>query len=142
MPIIFFNCHEVGHIVARCPMKKNRDEKYGDKYKSRRDDEKNNYKDKGKKSCYIAKKYSDSESSKFDKVEVVYVAMKDDSDDDDTTTLISYVNKNDKCIIDSGFSHHMTSDRSKFSNFETYDVNNVKFGNVAPFLLREKGPLY
>ena len=37
MPIIYFNCHEVGHIAARCPEKKNRDEKYGDKYKRRRD---------------------------------------------------------------------------------------------------------
>ena len=51
MPIICFNYHEVGHIVARCPKKKNRrnnkdednyksrDEKYEDKYKSRKDDD-------------------------------------------------------------------------------------------------------
>ena len=43
-------------------------------------------------------------------IEVVYVAMKDDFDED-TTALISYVNKDDKWIIDSGCSHHMTSDK-------------------------------
>ena len=31
MPIICFNCHEVDYIAARCPKKKNRDDKYGDK---------------------------------------------------------------------------------------------------------------
>ena len=36
LPIIFFNCNEVGHIVARCPNKKNN--RIGDKYKSKRDE--------------------------------------------------------------------------------------------------------
>ena len=32
MSIIFFNCHEVGHIATRCPKKKKiRDEKYEEK---------------------------------------------------------------------------------------------------------------
>ena len=39
MPIIYFNSHEVGHIVVRCLEKKNRDEKYRDKYKSRKVDD-------------------------------------------------------------------------------------------------------
>ena len=129
MPIILFNFHEVGHIDVRCPEKKNIDEKYGDKYKRRRDDDSKSYKDKGKKSCYIDEQDSDSESSNFDEVEVVYVAIKDDSDDDDDTTLISYVNKNEKLIIDCGCSHHMTSDRSNFKKFEIYDRNFVIFGN-------------
>ena len=42
-------------------------------------------------------------------IEVVYIAMKDDSNED-TTTLISYMRKDDKWIIDSRCSHHMTSD--------------------------------
>ena len=67
--------------------------------------------------------------------------MEDDFDDDNATALISHVNKNDKWIIDSGCSHHMTSDRSKFSTFETYDGNNVKFGNDAPFPIKEKGSI-
>ena len=45
-----------------------------------------------------------------DEIEVVYVAMKDDYNED-TTTMILYVNKGDKWIIDSGCSHHMTSDK-------------------------------
>ena len=53
----------------------------------------------------IAEKESDSESSFFGEIEVVYVVMKDDSDED-TTALVSYVNKDDKWIIDSGCSHH------------------------------------
>ena len=117
MPIICFTYHEVGHIAARCPEKKNRrndkdednykskDEKYEDKYKSRKDDDNKSNKDKGKKYCYITKKQSDSESIMSDEIKVVYVAMKDDSDED-TTSLISYVNKNDKCKIDS--SCHIT----------------------------------
>ena len=47
LPIICFNCNEVGHIAARCPEKKNY--RGGDKYKSRRDEDNKEYKDKGKK---------------------------------------------------------------------------------------------
>ena len=50
--IMCFNSNEVGHIVARCLEKKNY--KGGDKYKNRRDKYRKGYKDKGKKSCYIA----------------------------------------------------------------------------------------
>ena len=49
LPIICFNCNEVGHIVARCPEKKNY--KVRDKYKSRRDEHNKDYKVKGKKYC-------------------------------------------------------------------------------------------
>ena len=37
LPIICFNCNEVGHIAARCLEKKNY--RGGDKYKSRRDED-------------------------------------------------------------------------------------------------------
>ena len=63
--------------------------------------------------------------------------MKDDFDKD-TTALISYVNKDDKWIIDSG-SHHMTGDKSKFKTFKSYDGNNVKFGNDVPCPVKGKG---
>ena len=140
--LFVLNCHEVGHITARCPKKKNRrndrveddyksrEEKYENKYKSRKDDDYKSNKDKGKKSCYVAKKESDSES---DKIEVVYVTMKGNLDED-TIALISYVNKDDKWIIDSGFSHHMTGDKNKFKTFENCDGNSVKFGNDSPLL--------
>ena len=64
------------------------------------------------------------------KIEVVYVAMKDDSNED-TTALISYVNKDDKWIIDSGCSHHMTGDKNKFKTFENCDENSVKFVTMS-----------
>ena len=98
------------------------------KVKRNYDDDYKRNKDKGKKSCYVAKKESDSESSMSDEIEVVYVAMKDDSDEY-TTTLISHVEKYDKWIIDSGYSHHMTGNKNKFKTFESCDGNNVKFGN-------------
>ena len=47
--------------------------------------------------------------------EMVCIAIKDESkDEDNKMALISHVSKNDTWIIDSGFSHHMTSDKSKF----------------------------
>ena len=73
-----------------------------------------------------------------DEKEVVYVAMKDDSNED-TTTLISYMNKYDKWIIDSSCSQCMTGDKNKFKTFEYYDGNNVKFGNDASFFVKGKG---
>ena len=45
--------------------------------------------------------------------EVVYVTMKDESYKDEATALVTCVNKNDRWIIDSGCSHHMTRDKSK-----------------------------
>lgn len=49
LPIIYFNYDKVGHIAARYTHKQKC--RGGDKYKSRRDDDKKGYKDKGKKSC-------------------------------------------------------------------------------------------
>ena len=61
--------------------------------------------------------------------EVVYVAMKDESDEDD------------RWIIDSGCSHHMTGDKSKFITLNCYDGNSVRFGNDAPCLIKAKGSI-
>ena len=74
----------------------------------------------------------------LDEIEVVHVAMKDDYDEDNIA-LISYVNKDDKWIIDSECSHHMTDDKSKFKTFASYDGNNVEFGNDAPYPMKGKG---
>ena len=65
------------------------------------------YKEKGKKSCYIAKEEKKDESNDNDD-EIVYVAMKDGSNENEAIALISYVKKSDRWIIDSGCSHHMT----------------------------------
>ena len=62
--------------------------------------------------------------------------MKDDYDEDEKIALVSYVRKGDKWIIDSGFSHHMTGDKSKFETFKYCNGGSVKFGNDKPFPMK------
>ena len=135
LPIIFFNCNEVGHIISRCLEKRNNRNEY--KYRSRRDERNKDYKDKGKKSCYIFEEDSSEELDDHDD-KVLYVAMKDESDEDEATALVSYVSKGDRWIIDSGCLHHMTRDKSKFQNLENYNGNSVRLGNDAPYLIKGK----
>ena len=69
---------------------------------------------------------------------MVYIAIKDDFDrDTKKTTLISHIN--DTWIIDSGCSHHMIGDESKFENIEIYDGGSVRFGNNDLCLIKGKG---
>ncbi|WP_425279426.1 hypothetical protein [Enterobacter hormaechei] len=67
--------------------------------------------------------------------------MKDQSDEEEATTLVTCINKNDRWIIDSGRSHHMTGDKSKFITLTYYDGNSVRFGNDAPCLIKGKGSI-
>ena len=53
--------------------------------------------------------------------------------------LISHVRKNDTWIIDSGCSHHMTGDKTKFEHLEHYDGGSVRFGNNEPCYVKGKG---
>ena len=56
--MICFSCEEIGHIAARCPNKENKDEKRGNKHKGKKDSKKyKSFKDKGKKSYFIAKDF-------------------------------------------------------------------------------------
>ena len=93
LPIICFNCNEVGHIAARCSQKKNYKE--GKKYKNRRENDNRYHKDKGKK-YYIVEEDSDENDE-----ELVYIAMKDESNEDKAMTLVTCVNKNDKRMLTS-----------------------------------------
>ena len=127
--MICFSCEEVGHIVARCPNRDDKDENKHNKFKGKKDliNFKNfkEYKDKGKKSCFIGKDLDGSEDD-----EIAYIAIKDESDDEgDKMAFISHVSKNDTWIIDIGFSHHMTGDKTKFEHMEHYDGGSVRFGN-------------
>ena len=88
-----------------------------DKYKSRRDEDSKDYKDKYKNSCYIFEEETKDGFDDHDD-EVVYVDMKDDSNQDEATALIHYVNRSERWIIDNGCSHHMTGDKSKFITLE------------------------
>ena len=81
------------------------------------------------------------EGSKDHDDEVVYVAIKDESNEDEATTLVDCVNKNDRWIIDSGCSYHMTGDKNKFITQNYYDGNSVRFGNDAPCLITGKGSI-
>ena len=64
--------------------------------------------------------------------------MKDESDEDEATALMTCVNKNDRWIIDSGCSHHMTGDKSKFITLTSYNGNSVRFGNDVGCLIKGK----
>ena len=138
LPMKCFSCNEVGQIVTRFLEKKNTE--VVTKYKSRRDEDNKDYKDIGKKSCYITKEETHDGSNNHDN-EVVYVAMKDESQKDKATVLMSCVNKNDRWIIDSGCSHYMTGDKSKFVILKYYDRNSVRFGNDTPCMIKGKGSI-
>ena len=49
--------------------------------------------------------------------------------------------KNDRWIVGSGCSHHMTGDKSNFITLNYYNGNNVRFGNDAPCLIKRKGSI-
>ncbi|MDF3680761.1 hypothetical protein P3S38_27665, partial [Enterobacter hormaechei] len=66
MPIICFNCNEVGHIAARCPNKQNKDEKKGYKYNGKKDFK--SFKDKGKKTYFMAKNSNGSDDEEEDEI--------------------------------------------------------------------------
>ena len=71
--------------------------------------------------------------------EMVYIVVKDESDDEeDKMELISHVRKNDTWLIDSGCSHHMTGDKTKFKYFEHYDGGSVRFGNNESCCIKGK----
>ena len=53
--------------------------------------------------------------------------------------LVSHISKNDTWIIDSGCSHNMTSEKTKFEHLEHYDSGNVRFGNNKPCCIKGKG---
>ena len=72
--------------------------------------------------------------------EMVYIVIKDELDDEgDKMVHISHVRKNDTWIIDSGCSHQMTGDKTKFEHFEDYDDGSVRFGNNEPCCIKGRG---
>ena len=70
----------IGHIAARCPNKQNKDEKKGHKCNDKKNLKNHkSLKDKGKKTCFMAKNCKDSDTSED---EIVYIVVKDESDND------------------------------------------------------------
>ena len=72
---------------------------------------------------------------------MIYIAIKHESDNEDNekSALYFHISKNDTWIIDSGCSHHMTGDKTKFEHLEHYDGGSVSFGNDEPFYVKGKG---
>ena len=72
--------------------------------------------------------------------EMVYIVVKDESEDEENEmALISHVSKNDTWIIETGYSHHMIRDNTKFQHLEHYDGESVRFGNNEPCCIKRKG---
>ena len=126
-----------------CPNKQKKDEMKGHKCNDKKNFKRHkSFKEKGKKTCFMAK---DSKILDSNEDEIVYIAMKDESDNDegeDKMALISHVRKNDTWIIDNGFSHHMNGDKIKFEQFEDYDGGSVRFGNNEPCCIKEKAKFH
>lgn len=82
--------------------------------------------------------------------EFVLIAIKED--DPVTIDSTSYINEEkvlaakveekDEWVIDSGCSHHMTSDKSKFFNLEKYDGGVVRFGDNKACVIRGRGYIF
>ena len=71
---------------------------------------------------------------------MVYIVVKDElHNKEDKMTLISHVSKNYTRIIDSGYSHHMTGDKTKLEHMEYYDGGSVRFGNNEPCNIKGRG---
>ena len=62
---------------------------------------------------------------------VLYISVIDDEIGFVEIDLVSQVEKKTNWIIDSGCSHHMTSDMNKFVDFKSQDGGIVRVGNNA-----------
>lgn len=129
LPLKCFSCSKIGHIVANCP---NTNKK--DKFKK--------FKGKGRKHCYVAvdEGVTDEESEDEDDNEgIVFVAVKEELYDE--KGLVSHVENSNEWIIDSGCSHHMTGDKSKFLTLNEFDGGVVRFGSDSPYMVKGKGSI-
>jgi hypothetical protein len=75
------------------------------------------------------------------KIEIGFLAIKEEEPVCEEKTLVSHVEKKSEWIIDSGCSHHMTSDRHNFVKLNKYDGGIVKFANNTPRLIIGRGPI-
>lgn len=75
-----------------------------------------------------------------DNEEIMFVAIKEELFDE--KALVSHVENSNEWIIDSGCSHHMTRDKSKFLTLNEFDEGVVRFGNDSPCMVKGKGYNY
>ena len=89
--------------------------------------------DKDKKCLYANgdEEYDEKDQSKSDD-ELGFVAIKEDNLDRkirEKRALVIQLEKKSNCIIDSGCSHHMTSDMNIFVKFRNHDGGIVRVGS-------------
>lgn len=130
LPLNFFSCNKIAHIASKCP---NNDRDRKNNFRS--------YKDKRKKECYLAKGVTDEESEGSDGDGITIVVVKEDNTEEGDMTLISSSNQCGDWVIDSGCTHHMTSDRNKFLSMEDCNGGTMRFGNDDPSVVKGKGSI-
>lgn len=116
----YFLCNKIGHFASRCP---NRVPKYKPKFKKSAF---NN------EECYYASDGVTNDEYELEDVEIGFVAITKENSIKEEKTLVSQVDKESKWIIDSGCSHHMTSDKNKFVELAMFDGGVVRFGDNTP----------
>lgn len=129
-----WTCHEYGHYVSKFPK---REKKFRGKFKPRRDKDRN--------FLYVNEdeEYNEKDQSESDD-ELGFVAIKEDDLDREIReerALVTQVEKKSNWIIDSGCSHHMTSDMNKFVKFRNHDGGIVRVGNNAASHITRTGSI-
>lgn len=126
IPLKCFSCNWIGHIVASYPNGDNKDKL--ERFKKFKGGNQRNY------FVAVDEGVTDEESKDEENEDIVFVAVKEDVSD--KKALVSCFDNSNEWIIDSGSSHHMSGDRSKFLSLEEYDGGVVRFGNDAPCMVK------
>lgn len=148
-PFKCFSCNKIGHFASRCLKRMSKydsdnwkpNPKYQLKYKKNKD-----------MKCYYV---VDDECDEFEQVNSgngkywVFIAIKEDdlktidlASCIEEKALTTKIEEKDEWVVDSGFSHHMTSDKRKLVRMEKYDGGIVRFGDKKSCVICGRGLIY